>query len=134
MARYLKVWQTIGAMHEKPAPGFITDAGRHVRDPRRSAGRRCRRNPHRQEYLPIRRYPGARRQRLDHYADRWEVLTTEGVLLGTRVLHHPHVHEQPFTRSLGGVEVPAGTTRILILARDSVHGYGDPPFALELPR
>ena len=70
----------------------------------------------------------------DHYADRWEVLTTEGVMLGTRVLHHPHVHEQPFTRSLGGVEVPAGTTRILIRARDSVHGYGDPPFALELPR
>ena len=31
----------------------------------------------------------------DHYADRWEVLSLEGEVLGTRILYHPHVNEQP---------------------------------------
>ena len=39
----------------------------------------------------------------DHYADKWEVLAPDGRVLGARVLLHPHVGEQPFTRSLGGV-------------------------------
>ena len=36
----------------------------------------------------------------DHYADGWEVVTGDGTSLGLRVLAHPHVDEQPFTRSL----------------------------------
>jgi hypothetical protein len=36
----------------------------------------------------------------DHYADKFEVLGPGGKVLGTRVLYHPHVNEQPFTRSL----------------------------------
>jgi len=36
----------------------------------------------------------------DHYANKWDVFDADGNLLGTRVLHHPHVNEQPFTRSL----------------------------------
>ena len=46
----------------------------------------------------------------EHYADRWEVLSPDGKVLGTRVLLHPHVGEQPFTRSLGGVTIPPGVT------------------------
>ena len=46
----------------------------------------------------------------DHYADRWEVLTPDGELLATRVLAHPHVGEQPFTRGLSGVAVPGEYT------------------------
>ena len=42
----------------------------------------------------------------DKYADRWEVLAPDGSLLGTRELAHPHVDEQPFTRSLSGVVIP----------------------------
>lgn len=42
----------------------------------------------------------------NHYADGWEVLTTDGKRLGYRKLLHPHVDEQPFTRSLSGVEIP----------------------------
>jgi hypothetical protein len=60
----------------------------------------------------------------DHYADRWEVLTLEGELLATRVLAHPHVGEQPFTRGMGGIEIPEGTKEVVVRARDSVHGYG----------
>ena len=36
----------------------------------------------------------------DHYADGWEVVAEDGTPLGRRVLAHPHVDEQPFTRSL----------------------------------
>ena len=33
----------------------------------------------------------------DHYADKWEILDDKDVVLGTRILYHPHVDEQPFT-------------------------------------
>lgn len=69
----------------------------------------------------------------DHYADRWEVLTPGGEVLGTRVLHHPHVDEQPFTRSLGDVRVPAGVSQVRVRARDSVHGYGGAEVEVSLP-
>jgi hypothetical protein len=60
----------------------------------------------------------------DHYADKWEVLSPEGKVLATRVLVHPHETEQPFTRSLGGVSIPAGIDRVIVRAHDSVHLYG----------
>lgn len=69
----------------------------------------------------------------DHYADRWELVTPGGEVLGTRVLHHPHVDEQPFTRSLDGVRVPADVSRVRIRARDSVHGYGGAEVGVSLP-
>ena len=68
----------------------------------------------------------------DHYADRWEVLTVEGEVLGARILAHPHVGEQPFTRSLGGVEIPADLKEIVVRARDSVHGYGGVELKVQL--
>jgi len=60
----------------------------------------------------------------DHYANRWEILTMDGKVLATRTLFHPHVDEQPFTRSLGGVVVPAGVTSVRVRSHDSFHGYG----------
>lgn len=33
----------------------------------------------------------------DHYADRFEIVDGGGRILGTRILYHPHVNEQPFT-------------------------------------
>jgi len=59
----------------------------------------------------------------DHYADAWEVRLADGTVLGTRILAHPHVNEQPFTRSLSGVVIPDGVNEVLIFARDSVHGW-----------
>lgn len=70
----------------------------------------------------------------DHYADAWEVLAEDGSVLATRVLHHPHVEEQPFTRSLGSVSIPEGILRVRIRAHDSVHGHGGLEKQVELPR
>ncbi len=70
----------------------------------------------------------------EHYADQWEVLTPDGSVLGTRVLAHPHVREQPFTRSLGNVSVPEDIEKVVVRARDSVHGYGGTEKTISLPR
>lgn len=59
-----------------------------------------------------------------HYADRWEVLAPDGTVLETRVLLHPHEDEQPFTRSLTGLTIPSGITRVRVRAHDKVHGFG----------
>ncbi len=69
-----------------------------------------------------------------HYADRWEVLGPEGAVLATRVLLHPHVQEQPFTRSLRGVQLPATLTHISIRGHDSVHGDGGAERRVEIER
>ena len=55
-------------------------------------------------------------------------------MLGTRVLLHPHDKEQPFTRSLSGVAIPAGTDRVRLRAHDSVHDYGGAEMTVELPQ
>lgn len=68
-----------------------------------------------------------------HYADGWRVLDMEGHELGLRVLAHPHVDEQPFTRSLTGVQLPEGTTRVQVQARCLVDGWNDQTTTLSLP-
>ncbi len=70
----------------------------------------------------------------DHYADKWDVVAPDGSLLGTRVLLHPHEAEQPFTRSLGGVAIPAEIGRVTLRAHDSVHGYGGAEVEAEVSR
>jgi peroxiredoxin len=52
----------------------------------------------------------------DYYAERFEVLTQDGKILATRVLAHPHEDEQPFTRELDNVKIPAGVTEIKVRA------------------
>ena len=69
----------------------------------------------------------------DHYADKWEVVTLDDMVLGTRILHHPHVNEQPFTRSLSGVTIPANIDHVMIRAHDSIHEYGGKTMRVELP-
>ena len=68
----------------------------------------------------------------DHYADGWEVLSPDGTRLGYRELLHPHVHEQPFTRSLSGVTIPEGTTEVFVEARTNTHGWGEARFPVSL--
>ncbi len=69
-----------------------------------------------------------------HYANAWEVVDLDGAVLATRTLHHPHVAEQPFTRSLSGVQIEEPIARVEIRARDSVHGYGGRALVVDLPR
>lgn len=59
----------------------------------------------------------------DHYADNWRVVDDKGNVLGDRVLYHPHVTEQPFTRGLSSVKIPEGITTVYIEAHDKVHGW-----------
>lgn len=68
----------------------------------------------------------------DHYANKWEVLAPDGSVLGTRVLHHPHVDEQPFTRSLSGVKIPTGIKQVTIRSYDSVHEAGGKEITVDL--
>ncbi|MCV2403886.1 hypothetical protein OFY17_13520 [Marinomonas sp. C2222] len=60
----------------------------------------------------------------EHYADAWQVIDDQGVILGERVLLHPHVNEQPFTRSLCGVQIPVGTESVRVRAKCNQHGFG----------
>lgn len=69
----------------------------------------------------------------DHYADGWRVLDMDGNELGMRVLHHPHETEQPFTRSLGGVKIPRGTTQVQVQARDLPEGWNKSTTVVDLP-
>jgi hypothetical protein len=59
----------------------------------------------------------------DDYADGWRVLDADGKELGVRKLAHPHVNEQPFTRSLSGVRIPEGLKEVGIQASDSIGGW-----------
>lgn len=68
----------------------------------------------------------------DHYADKWDVVDPDGNVLGTRILAHPHVNEQPFTRSLSDIKIPNGVRYVIIRAHDSVHQYGGKEFRVDL--
>lgn len=69
----------------------------------------------------------------EKYADAWEVRDPDGNVLGIRVLTHPHVDEQPFTRGLSGVEIPAGIAEVTIIAHDSVLGFCGGTLTVEVP-
>ncbi|MFT5117138.1 MAG: hypothetical protein ACI9NY_000666 [Kiritimatiellia bacterium] len=68
----------------------------------------------------------------DHYSNAWEVLDEKGALMGVRVLHHPHVNEQPFTRSLT-ITIPSAVKKITLRGKDSIHAYGGKVVEVEMP-
>lgn len=70
----------------------------------------------------------------DDYADGWRVETPDGEVLGRRELVHPHVDEQPFTRSLSGVAIPAELDEVHIRASTSVEGWAETTVTFPLPR
>lgn len=61
----------------------------------------------------------------EHYADGWTVFAPDGTELGYRKLVHPHETEQPFTRSLSGVNIPEDVAQVTVRAHDNVHGWGE---------
>ena len=68
-----------------------------------------------------------------HYANAWQVFDQSGKLLGERVLHHPHVNEQPFTRS-ATIIIPADVKKVTIRAKDSLHGLNKNGMTVYVPK
>ena len=68
-----------------------------------------------------------------HYANQWDVVSLDGKVIQSRVLYHPHVDEQPFTRSLSGVSIAKDVKQVKIRAKDLKHGYSSQEFLVELP-
>jgi len=69
----------------------------------------------------------------DHYANRFEIVGPGGKTLATRILRHPHVDEQPFTRSQGRVRIPYEIESVEIRAGDLVHGLGGASVRVAIP-
>jgi hypothetical protein len=72
--------------------------------------------------------------RPEKYADAWRVVGPDGTVLGTRELTHPHADEQPFTRSLSGVEIPDDVTSVTVEVRDLVDGWSEDSLKVDLER
>jgi hypothetical protein len=60
----------------------------------------------------------------ERYADAWRILAPDGTQLAIRELLHDHATEQPFTRSLSGVELPEGIETVTVEGRDLEYGWG----------
>ncbi len=67
-----------------------------------------------------------------HYADAWRVVDVKGNELAKRTLYHPHVNEQPFTRSLTRVTIPKNITVVYIEAHDTVHKWSPTKLEVDL--
>jgi len=68
------------------------------------------------------------------YADGFRVMGKDGTVYGERELWHDHASEQPFTRDLHGVTIPAGVHSVVIQARDQRFGHGGRTVEVALPR
>lgn len=69
----------------------------------------------------------------DGYADAFDIVGSDGDVLGTRVLHHPHENEQPFTRSLTNVTIPVEVDRVTVRAHHSAEGHDGQVMAVDVP-
>lgn len=67
------------------------------------------------------------------YADAFRVMDKGGKVFGERILLHDHADEQPFTRDLHGVAIPAGIRTVVVQARDRKYGYGGKTLEVALP-
>ncbi|MCD9622394.1 hypothetical protein [Rhabdothermincola salaria] len=69
----------------------------------------------------------------ERYADAFRVLSPDDEELGVRELTHHHADEQPFTRSLSGLEIPDGVASVTVQARDLVNGWGGETVTVAVP-
>ncbi len=75
----------------------------------------------------------------EDYADGWDVITPDGQVLKvspddpfTRLLLHPHVNEQPFTRSQSRIRIPDDVTRVTVRAHSLTRGFGGREVVVDL--
>ncbi len=70
----------------------------------------------------------------NNYANMWQVVGADGTIYGTRVLAHPHVNEQPFTRSLDSVKIPENIKQVTIRAGDNLGSTGGKTITVNVPK
>ena len=77
----------------------------------------------------------------EDYVDGWDVVLPDGTILKvqegdvfTRLLLHPHVDEQPFTRSQSGILIPENVTQVTVRAHDLVDGFGGQEVVVDLTK
>ncbi len=70
----------------------------------------------------------------EHYADAWRIVDGKGHLYKTRVLFHPHINEQPFTRSLSNINIPSDKSIVYVEAHDKKHGWSKQRVKVDLTR
>ena len=58
-----------------------------------------------------------------HYADGWRLVDENGGEIVKRTLYHPHVNEQPFTRSTSNFQIPSDKKIIFVEAHDLNRGW-----------
>jgi hypothetical protein len=75
----------------------------------------------------------------EDYADGWDIVTADNIVVKrddddqfSRLLLHPHVDEQPFTRSQSGLKLPAGITHVTVRAHDLIDGNGGQEVTVDL--
>lgn len=78
---------------------------------------------------------------LSDYANGWDILTEDGTVLKdrerqafTKILRHAHVDEQPFTRTVKGVQIPEGVEQLTVRAHDKLGGFGGKVVTVKLNR
>ena len=69
-----------------------------------------------------------------HYADAWRLVDKKGNEISKRTLYHPHVNEQPFTRSLGSIQIPKDNKIIFIEAHDLNRGWSPNKVKVDLTK
>lgn len=77
----------------------------------------------------------------DDYADGWDVVLPDGSVVKpnsseafTRTLWHPHVNEQPFTRSQGNINIPQPVNAVTVRGHDIKDGFGGKTLQIELDK
>ena len=75
----------------------------------------------------------------DDYADGWDVVLSDETVVKpdtsakfTRTLLHPHVDEQPFTRSQSDIIIPIEVSTVRVRAHDIIDGYGGQEIIVDL--
>jgi hypothetical protein len=61
------------------------------------------------------------------------VVGDDGRVYGIQELTHDHATEQPFTRMLSRVQIPAYVSTVTIEGRDQTYGWGGQTLVIDLP-
>ncbi len=77
----------------------------------------------------------------EDYADGWDVILPNGKVIKpnsteafTKTLWHPHIEEQPFTRSQSNIVIPPEVDSVTVRAHDIRDGFGGKTLTVNLKR